>query len=227
MKNGLRCILILLAVAAAATASARENHRAYRDATLGDCPDCHIGSGVAPTHGSGWLKEHRIVASGPNNNCEECHEQNVCQDCHKGGGIDAKLSRSQWKRDITPDTHRGDWISLHPIEAKGSPTSCARCHEPRFCSDCHARLSKGSLTIKSHAKAGATQVYIAAFPREHAEEARRSLAACQSCHPDGDVCLTCHSAKIGTKVNPHPRSFKADRIRSKSNDRSCRVCHDF
>jgi hypothetical protein len=28
-------------------------------------------------------------------------------------------------------------------------------------------------------------------------------------------------------VNPHPKDFKADRIRSKSNNRSCRVCHDF
>jgi len=28
-------------------------------------------------------------------------------------------------------------------------------------------------------------------------------------------------------VNPHPKGFKADRIRSRSNNRSCRVCHDF
>ena len=52
-------------------------------------------------------------------------------------------------------------------------------------------------------------------------------ASCQACHPEGDVCLTCHSAKSGLRVNPHPKGFKADRIRSRSNNRSCRVCHDF
>lgn len=229
MRYRLRIATVLLAaIAVAAAAWAREDHKAYRNMPLAECAECHQAeSGIPATHGGGWMKEHRILAAGAGNNCYDCHDQGTCQDCHKGGGLDAKLSRSQWKRDIKPESHRSDWVSIHPIEAKGSPQSCARCHEPTFCSNCHGQVSKSSLTIRSHARAGATQTYIAAFPLEHAEEARRSLASCQSCHPDGDVCLTCHSAKIGTRVNPHPRDFKADRIRSKSNGRSCRVCHDF
>ena len=229
MKTIFRSALILLpAVLLVAAAAARENHRPYRDLKLPECAECHQGSGIAPNHGGGWRMEHRILAAGPANNCYDCHDQATCQNCHKGGGMDAKLSDSQWKRDIVPDSHRSDWISIHPIQAMSNPQTCSRCHEPRFCSDCHGRLKKSAQTIKSHRKTPTGQSYIPSFPGEHADEARRNLASCQACHPDGDVCLTCHSARAGSlRVNPHPRDFKAGRIQSRSNNRSCKVCHDF
>ena len=223
-----RSVWILLpAVLIATTVMGRENHRPYVNLKLPECAECHKEEGVPPNHGGGWKNEHRILASGLGNNCYECHEQSTCQNCHKGGGMDAKLSGSQWKRDIAPDSHRSNWISIHPIQAQTNPQNCSRCHEPKFCSDCHGRLKKSDLTIKSHRKTSTGQSYIASFPDEHAAEARRNLASCQSCHPDGDVCLACHSARTGLKINPHPANFKADRIRSRSNSRSCRVCHDF
>lgn len=227
MKNRiLRSILILLpAVTVAVTVYAREDHKAYRDLKLPECAECHVGSGIAPNHGGGWLKEHRILAAGPNRNCFDCHDQGWCQDCHKGGGISANPSDSQWKRDIKPESHRSDWVSIHPIQASSNPQQCTRCHEPQFCANCHGRMNVTSLTIRDHAKSGGTQAYIAAFPDQHAAEARRNLASCQACHPDGNVCLTCHSAKIGIKVNPHPKDFMAGRIGSRSNNRSCVVCH--
>jgi hypothetical protein len=226
MKTFLRAILILLPAILLATAGfARENHTDYRDLKFNECADCHKGAGVPPNHGSGWLKEHRIAAAKPNRPCFDCHDQQTCQDCHQGGGIDANLSRGQYKRDITPPNHRSDWISIHPIQALSTPQQCRRCHEPTFCSGCHRRQNLGGLTIRYHAQSGGSQAYIAAFPQEHAAEARRNLASCQSCHPDGNVCVTCHSARSGPRVNPHPTGFKASRIGSRSNDRSCRVCH--
>lgn len=227
-KSILRSIPILLPMAVlVATVYAREDHTAYRDLKFNECAECHFGEGIPPNHGGGWDKEHRILASRPDAVCSDCHDQSWCQDCHKGGGIDAKLSRSQYKRDIKPETHRTNWVSIHPIQAMSNPQQCSRCHEPKFCSDCHGRQNVTSLTIRDHAVSGSAQAYIAAFPDQHAAEARRNLASCQACHPEGDVCLTCHSAKTGLKVNPHPKGFKADRIRSRSNNRSCRVCHDF
>ncbi len=218
-------VILLPAVVVAATAYARENHKAYRGVTLRECAECHQDAKVVPNHGGGWKAEHRILASSPSRNCYDCHDQGYCQDCHQGGGISASLGASQSRRDIKPESHRSDWISIHPIQAQSTPQTCARCHETSYCSNCHGRLQKNTLTIRSHAKSGLTQAYIASFPDEHAAEARRNLASCQSCHPDGNVCLTCHSAKIGVKVNPHPRNFKADRVGSKSNNRSCVVCH--
>ena len=221
-------ILPLLAVLlTAAAVFAREDHRAYRDLKLPECAECHLGSGVIPNHGVGWLKGHRILAAGPNRNCYHCHDQAVCQKCHKGGGIDAPLSSSQWKRDIAPESHRTDWISIHPIEAAANPQQCSRCHEPRFCQDCHGKQKKSGMTIRSHRKTSTGQSYITLYPADHAAEARRNLASCQACHPDGDQCMPCHSARSGLRINPHPRDFKADRVRSKSGGRSCVACHDF
>jgi mono/diheme cytochrome c family protein len=223
----LRCILILLpAVMAAVTTYAREDHKAYREMKLPECAECHQGSGIPPNHGGGWLKEHKVLASRINRNCFDCHDQGTCQDCHKGGGISSKSSDSQWKRDVKPETHRTDWVSIHPIQASSNPQNCSRCHEPQFCASCHGRMDVSSLTIRDHAKSGGTQAYIGAFPDLHAAEARRNLASCQACHPDGNVCMKCHSAKIGAiHVNPHPKNFKADRIGSRSNNRSCVACH--
>jgi hypothetical protein len=61
----------------------------------------------------------------------------------------------------------------------------------------------------------------------HAREARKNLATCQACHPEGDVCLTCHSARTGLRVNPHPRDWDdiKDRLRDASDNRTCRKCH--
>ncbi len=215
-------------ISVAAYGYQREDHKAYRELPFPECAECHKDSGVQPNHGGGWDKEHRVMASRPDALCAQCHDQGTCQDCHKGGGINAKLSRSQYKRDIKPESHRSDWLSVHPVMASTNPQQCARCHEPQFCSNCHTRLGNANRTIRDHnLSAPAGSRYVAAFPDGHASEARRNLASCQSCHPDGNVCLTCHSARAGLRVNPHPKDFKADRIRSKSNNRSCRVCHDF
>lgn len=228
MKKTVRPILALLAVLlTAAVVFAREDHRAFRELKLPECAECHVGSGVIPNHGGGWQKEHRVLAAGPNNNCSHCHDQATCQNCHKGGGLGAPLSASQWKRDIAPESHRTDWISIHPIQAVSTPQQCSRCHEPQFCQNCHGVQKKSGLTIKSHRKTSTGQSYNTLYPAEHAAEARRNLASCQACHPAADVCLPCHSARSGLRINPHPTSFKGGKIQSKTGNRTCNVCHDF
>jgi hypothetical protein len=220
-------LMLLAALAAAATAYAREDHRPYAALKLSDCAECHLGSGVPPNHGGGWLQGHRILAANPNRNCYDCHDQSTCQNCHKGGGMDASASRREWKRDVAPESHRTDWISIHPIQARSTPQQCTRCHEPRFCQDCHSQQKKADLTIFSHRKTATGQSYIVTNPDAHAAEARRNLASCQACHPDADVCLPCHSARSGLRINPHPPGFKAGNIQSRTGNRTCRVCHDF
>ena len=61
----------------------------------------------------------------------------------------------------------------------------------------------------------------------HAQEARRNLPTCQGCHADGQICLTCHSARTGLRVNPHPDNWGdiKDRINKAAGQRTCVKCH--
>ncbi|MGA1844554.1 MAG: cytochrome C, partial [bacterium] len=62
---------------------------------------------------------------------------------------------------------------------------------------------------------------------EHAKEARRDLHLCRNCHEDADVCIKCHSARTGLRINPHPRDWHTIKgnLRRAADGRTCRMCH--
>lgn len=194
-------------------------HKEYAEMKIGDCNDCHKSEGVAPNHGPDWVREHRVLANQGEKNCSACHKQSWCLDCHKGGGIDAKLSTQNYRADYVPKSHRSDFLEIHPIKAKDNPQYCYRCHEQQYCNQCHNRFPKGSMRIRSHLMLGPDHQTYAPALGEHAREARRNLQSCQACHPDGNVCIQCHSAKIGG-TNPHPRDWRS----ISGNYRNARVC---
>ena len=202
---------------------ARTDHRDFKNSKPEECQDCHSASDVSANHGAFFVKEHRLLAQRGGNNCQECHQQSFCLDCHKGGAIDTDLTRSLSRRGETmPRSHRSDFISIHSLKAADNPQNCYRCHETRFCNDCHAKTKQGTLRIKSHRKVGNSQIYD--WNSDHAAEARRNLQSCESCHPEADVCIKCHSTG---KVSPHPRTWKniQKRYRDTNNARTCKKCH--
>lgn len=203
---------------------ARTDHKDYKKVELADCRDCHSSAGVLPNHGSFFVKEHRLLAQKAGNNCADCHQQSFCLDCHKGGGIEPDLRKSlSSKGEYMPRSHRSDFISIHSIKAQDNQQNCYRCHEAKFCSDCHTKVrNKGSMRIKSHRPAGTSQLFN--WNSDHAAEARRNLQSCESCHPDADVCVSCHSSG---GVNPHPRNWRSikNKYKDESKGRTCRKCH--
>jgi len=195
-------------------------HKEYARMEIKECNHCHKGEGISPNHDADFIRGHRVLASKAGNNCNQCHEHKWCLDCHQGGGTGDDLARENFGHDYKPKSHRSDFINIHPMKAQDNPQQCYRCHEAKsFCNSCHSRFPKGSLRIKSHLRSGDSQTYM--WSSEHATEARRNLQSCQTCHADGDVCLQCHSASSGAKINPHPRGFKT----GNRNNKTCRVCH--
>lgn len=243
----LSCLLVASGVIMAAI----EPHKEYRDLSITECNECHRGEGVAPNHLGFWNAEHRVAAQKDPNNCVDCHEQAFCQDCHFGGGISPDLHLSTYRGNYKPRSHRSDFREIHPIRSLDNPQTCKRCHEAKFCSSCHARFRAPELRIRSHRK-GFSDIRVGGtrhsqfdrsqcetchpggmLPRhvwsaEHRREALRDLQSCQSCHADGQVCLKCHSARQGLRINPHPRHWSKfkDNIKSASDERVCRACHD-
>jgi hypothetical protein len=241
--------LVLLVTAAWSLTS----HMEYTKMAIKDCNACHQSSGVALNHGSFWNKEHRLYAEKYPNNCKDCHDQSFCLDCHTGGGIERDLHVSTSGVDYMPKSHRTDWREIHPIKALDDPRSCFRCHdEKRFCNECHNKFNPNDLRILSHRRGFSDIEVYAGGPKHatynpsqcllchpnsllpthqwtsaHAREARTNLHSCQTCHPEGDVCMKCHSAVTGLRINPHPRGW--DKISGKlggaSNNRTCIKCH--
>lgn len=255
--NRLLCgfMLLLLSILCAQQAVAqKESHKDYAGMKISECNSCHKGEGVALNHDADWVRGHRVVASKAGNNCSQCHDQAYCLDCHTGGGIDVNLTTQNYRRDYIPKSHRSDWLEIHPIKAHDNPQTCTRCHtEQKFCTECHSRFKPADLAFVSHRRqfrdinltsigpnhANFTSAMCPTchaggivpahqWSGDHAREARRNLQSCQTCHNGGDVCMTCHSARQGLKVNPHPRNWNAVKgnFKDKSNGRSCIRCHD-
>jgi len=195
----------VLIVALAGMSNAKTDHKEYKNSTLNDCKDCHNGAAIVGNHGG--TREHRLLAERAGANCTDCHQQSFCLDCHNGGNVEASKNKSLSRAGETmPTTHRSDFISIHAIKAKDDPQNCYRCHESRFCSDCHAKSNRGAMQVKNHTAVGNTQRYFITLDPSpanlaaHAADARRNLQSCEGCHPDAQACSRCHVLTPGAPI---------------------------
>lgn len=223
------------------------------------CLACHQDAAVieavlfpAPaTHGPAWSLNHSAAARAKAIDCEACHEQADCLDCHAAGFADEMGSFSN----AMVNVHRGSFSVSHPIAARTDPRLCTGCHEQRFCQDCHDRFAPEDRAIYSHRRGWGDHLSSSLenthtelgiidssvcedchpgsvsggheWNEKHGREARKNLATCQACHPEGDICLNCHSAVTGLRINPHPANWDSikGRVEGASKGRTCRKCH--
>ncbi len=218
------------------------------------CLECHdqafadaVTYAALTSHDPVWAFNHRLSARSSIIDCEKCHAQDFCLECHKSGFADEYGTIENNMANI----HRAEFQVSHPIAARTDPQLCTSCHENRFCVECHQQFSPADLAIQSHRRgftdntnSGLHALYteemcITCHPSgsvlpsstgwsvNHAREARKNLATCQSCHPEGDICLKCHSDKGGLGINPHPKDWKDmyETLDKASGGRSCRRCH--
>lgn len=219
------------------------------------CATCHddnfaqnVDYPALTTHRPLWAFDHRAQAKGNSIDCASCHQQQDCLECHKSGFADEQGDFSNNLANV----HRSDFHVTHPIAARTDPQLCSSCHESKFCSDCHDSFNRNDLAFDSHRR-GWSDIQVGGsgpthdqytedqcqvchvdsvlpsheWTSSHAREARKNLATCEACHPQGDVCLQCHSASIGLGVNPHPKDWGdiSNRLDKASGGRSCRKCH--
>jgi len=224
----------------------------------GICQECHDEDFVAEvnlpglkTHNPVWALNHGPAAKAGAIDCEACHQQVDCLECHASGFADQMGDFGNAMINV----HRSEFHVTHPIAARTNPRLCATCHESRFCSDCHADFAPADLSVLSHRRGftdgtlggahatftpaqcagchtdpvtGQTVLPTHQWSSQHAREARKNLATCQACHPEGQVCLKCHSALSGLGVSPHPKNWNdfSGRLRDASGGRTCLKCHN-
>jgi len=217
------------------------------------CHDADFAKGVdypsLASHGPLWAFQHRAQAKGSAINCSQCHEQDFCFECHTNAG---RADEQGSFGNNLANVHRSDFQVSHPIAARTDPQLCSSCHETSFCADCHDSFNRADLAFVSHRRGWSDLKTSPAGPAHssfdesqcqgchqnsvlfshdwsgsHAREARKNLATCQACHPEGDICLKCHSARAGLRVNPHPADWGdiKGRLDRASSGKTCRRCH--
>jgi hypothetical protein len=187
-------------------------------------------------HGPTFARDHR-QAGKDEGYCLSCHKRSECIDCHGGT--------------VRPfDIHPSDYVSLHGVDARRNTPDCSSCHRAQsFCIACHQRSGvaadpEGGLPGRQPRNPFGTGTQVKTFhppgwareeaggpPSGHAQQARRNIRSCVSCHRE-ESCLNCHSADPtrGATVSPHgPGFFGTSRCKALSsrNRRACLKCHEL
>jgi hypothetical protein len=179
------------------------------------CDFCHAqvndfsltGPGLSPPfHGEAFQLSHGAAASSGLPDCNSCHTENTCIQCHDGLG--------------SSEFHPVNFLASHGPEAYGRVSDCGTCHSTEaFCRECHLNLGfdqNSSFFSTFHNDQG-----LGFF--SHSFGARQDLESCVSCHQQTD-CMRCHSSQTGLGVNPHGPGFDASNLMS-LNKSTCDLCH--
>jgi len=201
-----------------------------RDFDEARCTRCHDRAalrGLAPVtflrHAGDWSRRHGTPARSNQRLCNACHTASQCTDCHDLGQS-ASIEVRRPDAVDSQQVHRGDFLTMHPLEARSRSGACLGCHTTASCDACH--VERGV----SAARVGSTTPHPvgwvgrdASSPDSHGRTARRSIATCAACHDQGSAtnCVRCHRVG-GPGGSPHPGGWEPAR----SNDSSpCRYCH--
>lgn len=163
------------------------------------------------SHSEDWLRLHGTAAGrAESGSCDSCHTDSQCAECHAGSSVPLAI-------------HPPGYLAIHGFEAQRDTASCTSCHTPSmFCASCHTQASltrvgsPSPLAIRVHPEHWLNPM----ASGNHAQEARRDVLACASCH-SGDDCASCHAW-----VNPHGRDFRGRcaQLLNASPD-TCAQCH--
>ena len=180
-----------------------------------ECATCHETIGPdwqPPSHARMWMTLHgqeiRMggAPDGIEDNCQLCHTQTTCADCH---------------RTRSPRDHRESWRrgGGHGIAASLDRVRCQTCHEVHSCRACHENARP-----RSHRG------------RWGGSRSRHCLSSChEPLRPgSGDGCGVCHMGtpshqRAPTKPAWHTPDMDCQLchtpLRHADNGRNCNACH--
>jgi len=175
-------------------------------------------------HGPRFEFNHGTRAALSRETCGQCHAESFCQTCHDS--LQKPLA-----------VHPNDFITLHPVQARGNLVRCESCHRLQsFCTACHERAGV-SMEADKRLRARNVGVHpnydvwvVIPGPLHHGIQASRDIKQCIACHRE-ETCVACHAdpdkgAGRGYSKNPHPAGFAAlCRGLAAKNDRACLTCH--
>ena len=137
------------------------------------CYLCHMDdeSLVPPSHAESWNIMHGTASETGAENCNSCHQDNYCIDCHKGENLDNQ-------------SHPAEFIATHAISWEFRETDCSTCHTMDYCVECHVEVNY--IIPTTHLLEGWNGSL-------HAQGAQTNYDNCSVCHTSDDmICAQCH-----------------------------------
>ncbi len=199
----------------------RFSHRGHLPRVDGECSGCHL---ELPEPGS------PAKASAPMGTCLSCHEHQTEYDQGRCSACHVDLTRLPL-RPLAYFSHQGDYLREHRRVARTSTQTCAQCHEPSFCSDCHARTAATPVELKLPERVDLQMIHRNGYLARHAIESRADPSLCLRCHGPS-FCERCHrersvSPSADSPRDPHPAGWASQHGAAARRDIvACAACHD-
>ncbi|MBI5473897.1 MAG: cytochrome c3 family protein [Ignavibacteriae bacterium] len=181
------------------------------------CETCHESfAGLLPAdhERSNFIRTHSYATriGGLQTDCQTCHTETFCQQCHfqpelkRFGARDLTTEPSHktttqdnQKQMLLQGVHELNYRFMHGIDAKSNQADCQSCHTVQtFCAECHnagGNINQAKFKPANHGLPGFTTIGVGSGGGLHAEEARRDIESCVSCHDvegQDPTCMTCH-----------------------------------
>jgi hypothetical protein len=144
-------------------------------AKIEGCYLCHTRDEqlIPADHSGDWTQSHGMYSESGAQNCNSCHRETYCTDCHQG-------------ENLMNEAHPPNFIATHPTSYAIGESDCASCHQGRdYCIECHMEVNR--VLPANHMMPDWNG-------HEHAREARANFDNCVVCHTENDMsCQTCHN----------------------------------
>ncbi|MFN8546509.1 MAG: cytochrome c3 family protein [Candidatus Eisenbacteria bacterium] len=201
------------------------------------CGDCHTNieaAAASPRHVESVQKFPHETHVKAGMKCETCHgakgepkvpSMELCRTCHETASAQADCGTCHATLEpLKPESHEGDWLSAHAVEAQannGGQAACANCHAEKDCQDCHSGDNVRP------------RVHPLGFNFEHAIAARGNSLDCATCHEAASFCAPCHRDQQVLPMNhsranwllPGDGGMHAEE--GELDLESCIACHDL
>ncbi|MBI4913493.1 MAG: cytochrome C [Acidobacteria bacterium] len=112
----------------------------------------------------------------------------LCSECHSN-----ETMKGGFKTFASFD-HTPSFVGNHRSQAIQDSASCATCHAPAFCTDCHGGKVAMSPSVKLGDRPDRISPHRGSYLSLHRLEARMDPTGCYKCHgrANNDKCAACH-----------------------------------
>jgi len=142
------------------------------------CYKCHNNEeDLRPvTHNSLWLNNHGIYKETASQDCDVCHKEQFCINCHEG-------------ENLLGESHPPEFILTHSISFMSRESDCYSCHQGNeFCITCHTEINY--VVPASHS---APNWLWPIGNSIHQVEGASNVEYCSACHRQNEPkCVVCH-----------------------------------